>query len=200
MRHLSLLFVSISGFFLFSFTRKDSDPQLKNGDIVFIESSSGQGQAIQLATKSKMTHVGIVFIENGRPVIYHAVEPVMKSSVAEFRTMSSNDKLYVKRLKDQSLLTEENINKMLKEARSKLGVHYDYLFDWTDDQLYCSEFVWKLYNHNLGINIGTLKQLKDFDLSHPVVKFKLQERYGNNIPLKEEMISPGDMYTSELLQ
>jgi uncharacterized protein YycO len=200
MRRLNLLLVSIFSIFLFSFTSKVSDLQLKNGDIVFIESTSGQGKAIQLATKSKMTHVGIVFIENGKPMIYHAVEPVMKSSVDEFRLMSNDGALYVKRLKDQSVLTEETISKMLKEAKSKLGIHYDYLFGWTDEQLYCSEFVWKLYNHNLGINIGKLKQLKDFDLSHPVVKFKLQERYGNNIPLKEEMISPGDMYNSELLQ
>jgi hypothetical protein len=177
-----------------------SDKELKNGDIIFIESSSGQGKAIQLATRSNLTHVGIVFIENGKPMVYHAVEPVMKSSLEEFKSMSNDGKVYIKRLKDQSLLTEEKVSKMLTEAKSKLGVHYDYLFSWNDEQLYCSEFVWKLYNHNLDLNLGKLKQLKDFDLSHPVVKFKLQERYGNNIPLKEEMISPGDMFNSELLQ
>lgn len=32
----------------------------KPGDIIFISNASGQGKAIQLATKSKYTHVGIV--------------------------------------------------------------------------------------------------------------------------------------------
>src|SRR5581483_12204951 len=104
--------------------------------------------------------------------------------------MSADGKYYIKRLKDQSLLTEVNIKKILTEARSKLGIHYDLGFNWSDDELYCSEFVWKLYKHNLGIDIGKLRPLKDFDLSNPVVKQKLTERYGNNIPLNENMISP----------
>jgi hypothetical protein len=198
MRHL-ILSLSTAVVLLFSSFISYSEKELKNGDIIFIESTSGQGKAIQLATKSNLTHVGIIFIENGKPMVYHAVEPVMKNTLDEFKSMSSDGKIYIKRLKDQSLLTDEKVTKMLSEAKSKLGLHYDYLFSWNDEQLYCSEFVWKLYSHNLGLSLGKLKQLKDFDLSHPVVKFKLQERYGNNIPLKEEMISPGDMYNSELL-
>jgi hypothetical protein len=66
--------------------------------------------------------------------------------------------------------------------------------------MYCSEYVWKIYNKALNINVGSLKPLKEFDLSHPAVKAKLTERYGKNIPLNENMISPGDIYNSELLE
>ncbi len=187
-----LTFVFLTGF--------RSEKPLKNGDIVFIVNPSGQGKAIQLATKSKYTHVGIVMIENGKAMVYHAVEPVSKNTFNEFVDMSADGKYYIKRLKDQSLLTEDNLKKMLIEAKSLLGVHYDLAFNWGDDQMYCSEFVWKLYKHNLGIDIGKLRPLKDFDLTHPAVKQKLTERYGKNIPLNENMISPGDMYDSELLE
>ena len=66
--------------------------------------------------------------------------------------------------------------------------------------MYCSEFVWKLYNHALGIDIGKLRPLKDFDLTHPAVKDIMKKRYGKNIPYNENMISPGDMYDSDLLE
>jgi hypothetical protein len=89
---------------------------------------------------------------------------------------------------------------MLASARSKLGLHYDLAFSWDDNEMYCSEYVWKIYNKSLNIKVGALKPLKDFDLSHPAVKAKLTERYGKNIPMEENMISPGDMYNSEILE
>ncbi len=172
----------------------------KNGDIIFIVNPSGQGKAIQLATKSKYTHVGVIFFEDGKEYVYHAVEPVMRSSLKEFTGMSADGTYEIKRLKDQSLLTKENVVKMLADAKSKLGMHYDLGFSWDDKQLYCSEFVWKIYHKNLNLSIGALKPLKEFDLTHPAVKQKMEERYGKNIPLDEKMISPGDMYNSELLE
>lgn len=190
-----LAFVLLTGFIYLK-----SEKPLKNGDIIFIVNPSGQGKAIQLATKSKYTHVGIVLIENGKTMVYHAVEPVSKNTFDEFVNMSADGKCYIKRLKNQSLLTEQVIKKMLAEAKSDLGIHYDLGFSWDDERLYCSEFVWKLYNHALGIDIGKPRPLKEFDLTHPAVKAKLEERYGKNIPMDEKMISPGDMYDSELLE
>jgi hypothetical protein len=176
------------------------EPAFKNGDLIFIVNPSGQGKAIQLATRSNFTHVGIIFIENGKPMVYHAVEPVSKNSLEEFVDMSVDDHYEIRRLKDQTLLTPTRIAAMLQEARSKLGVHYDLAFNWSDEELYCSEFVWKLYDHALKIHIGDLKPLKSFDLSHPAGKTRLEQRYGKNIPYNENMISPGDMYTSVLLE
>jgi hypothetical protein len=190
-------------FLVFSFglqTLSTAQNNFKNGDIIFIVNPSGQGKAIQLATKSKFTHVGIIFIENGKPMVYHAVEPVSKNTVDEFIGMSVNGKYEIKRLKDQTLLTQDIINTMLNTARADLGKHYDLAFSWDDKELYCSEFVWKLYNKSLNITIGQLRPLRDFDLSHPIVKAKLEERYGRSIPLDEKMISPGDMFTSSLLE
>lgn len=198
--HLLSAVLGVLAFLLSTGFIPKSEKPLKNGDIVFIVNPSGQGKAIQLATKSKYTHVGIVLIENGKTMIYHAVEPVSKNTFDEFVGMSADGKYYIKRLKDQSKLTQDVISKMLTEAKSQLGIHYDLGFSWNDDELYCSEFVWKLYNHALGIDVGKLRPLKEFDLTHPAVKQKLTERYGKNIPLNENMISPGDMYESELLE
>jgi hypothetical protein len=203
MRKLILFTGVLPSFVVFSssiFHKNKTATPHKNGDIIFIMNPSGQGKAIQLATKSKYTHVGIIFFEDGKEVVYHAVEPVMKSSLTEFISMSADGKYEIKRLKDQSRLTTDIINKMLTTARSKLGLHYDLGFSWDDKEMYCSEYVWKIYSTALNISVGALKPLKEFDLTHPAVKAKLTERYGKNIPMNENMISPGDMYNSELLE
>jgi uncharacterized protein YycO len=171
----------------------------KPGDIVFISSASGQGKAIQLATKSKYTHVGIVLQDKSGLMVYHAVEPVKKSTFEDFLKYSQDGQYELMRLKDPNLLDAKTLAGITDEARKMLGKHYDLAFSWDDKELYCSEYVWKLYKHNANLEIGQLKPLESFDLSSPVVKQKLEERYGKNIPLKENMISPGDMHDSPLL-
>ncbi len=186
----------------FSFTRKySSATNLKTGDILFVESASGQGKAIQLATKSKWTHVGVVFIEDGKPMVYHAVNPVMKSPLEEFLGFSSNHKYVAKRIKSSVKKLNDSLNTVMKkEAISLLGKPYDIYFNWSDDEIYCTEYVWKLYNHAYKVEVGKLRPLKEFDLSSPVVKEIMKKRYGSSIPLDEKMISPGDMFDSEILE
>lgn len=169
--------------------------QYKAGDIIFISNPRGQGLAIQLATKSKYTHVGIILKdENGKLIVYHAVEPVRKNTIEEFINMSADGTCEVMRLRDTLLLNEKAPEKLRAEANKLLGKHYDIYFGWSDSEIYCSEFVWKVYNRALGLEPGPLKPLGSFDLSSPAVKQKLTERYGNKIPLDEKMISPGDMH------
>lgn len=179
---------------------KAQGPAVKDGDIIFIQNPSGQGRAIQLATKSKYTHVGVIFYENGKPMVYHAVQPVSVNTLQEFKNMSMDGKYEIKRLKDSTVLTKETISAMLKDAKSKVGVDYDIYFAWDDKEMYCSEYVWKLFNKHANVEVGELRPLKDFDLSSPIVKETMKKRYGNTIPYSEKMISPGDMYNSVLLK
>ncbi|MFL5754584.1 MAG: YiiX family permuted papain-like enzyme [Bacteroidia bacterium] len=195
---LSVLIIAILGICAVSETGKSKN-NFKTGDIIFIISSSGQGKAIQLATKSKYTHVGMIFREGDQTYVYHAVEPVMKSTLDDFISFSEDGKYVVKRLKDPLVLSPGKNAKMLEMAKALLGKHYDIYFNWKDDEWYCSEFVWKLYQRTYGIEVGKLRPLKDFDLSSQVVKDIMAKRYGSDIPLTENMISPGDMFNSELL-
>ena len=77
---------------------------------------------------------------------------------------------------------------------------YDLYFEWSDEKIYCSELVWKIYKEALGIEIGELETLKDFDLSNEIVNKKVRERYGDNIPLDEKVISPAAMFNSDKLE
>jgi hypothetical protein len=69
---------------------------------------------------------------------------------------------------------------------------YDWVFNWSEEEMYCSELVYKAYL-NAGIKISDTKLLKDYKLSHPIVQAQLKERYGNNIPLNDTMVAPSDI-------
>jgi len=88
---------------------------------------------------------------------------------------------------------------MRRIGRRFLGRPYDLTFEWDDRRIYCSELVWKIYKEGAGIELGRLQKLKDFDLSHPVVRKKMRERYGSSIPGDEPVISPQALFESPLL-
>jgi len=44
-----------------------------------------------------------------------------------------------------------------------------------------------------------LEMLRNFDLTHESVRKKMKERYGDNIPMDELVISPAAIFESELL-
>ena len=77
-----------------------------------------------------------------------------------------------------------------------LGHKYDLYFGWSDDRIYCSELIWKVYERGLSRRLGQLQHLRDFDLSNPAVQAKLRERYGNRLPLDETVISPASIFNS----
>ena len=88
---------------------------------------------------------------------------------------------------------------MRREAARFAGRDYDLTFEWSNDRLYCSELIWKIYDRALGIRLGNLQRLGDFDLSAPAVREKLAERYGATPPLDEPVISPAAIFDSPLL-
>jgi len=171
-----------------------------DGDIIFHTSLSSQSRAIQLATDSPYSHVGIITFQNNKPFVLEAVQPVKLTPLNSWIKRGEHSEYVVKRLIKQELLTDAAIEKMQAKAREYLGKNYDSYFEWSDERIYCSELIWKLYKHGLNVELGSLRTLKDFSLENPIVKQKLRERYGDNIPLLEPVIAPSDIFESELLE
>lgn len=174
------------------------DPQ--DGDIIFQTSRSTQSTAIQLATGSRYSHMGVVYLNDEIPFVFEAVEPVKTTPLAEWIARGEDGHFVVKRLVDaRKVLTPEALEKMLAVGRTFEDKHYDLTFEWSDEKIYCSELVWKIYQRALGLEIGELETMADFDLSSPAVQAKLKERWGEALPLDELVISPVAMFESELL-
>ncbi|MBK6619906.1 MAG: YiiX family permuted papain-like enzyme [Saprospirales bacterium] len=174
--------------------------QLQNGDLIFQTSLSDQSKAIQLATRSKYSHMGIVYKEGSEYFVYEAVQPVKLTPLDEWIKRGEKGHYVVKRLKNaEKVLTPEVLEAMRISGEKFLQKDYDIYFEWSDEKLYCSELVWKIYKQATGIEIGPLQQLREFDLTNEMVKQKMKERYGDQIPLDELVISPGAMFESEEL-
>jgi uncharacterized protein YycO len=176
------------------------DNAIQSGDIIFQTSKSSQSKAIQLATKSKYSHMGIIYEIERQLFVYEAVQPVKLTALKEWIKRGEKEHYVVKRLKNaNSLLTQKNLTKMKKIGEGFKGKDYDIYFEWSDDKIYCSELVWKIYKAALGIEIGALAKLSEFDLSNELVKSIMEKRYGEHIPLNEKVISPAAMFNSDML-
>ena len=173
---------------------------LRDGDIIFQTTPSKQSQAIQIVTHSPYSHVGIIFMREGKPYVYEAISKVQYTPLAQWIARDKQQHFVVKRLHNaQQVLTPNAIKKLKMQAMTFKAKPYDLTFEWSDSRIYCSELVWKIYERALGIKVGKLQKLGDFDLSHPLVQYQLKQRYGNKVPLKNTVISPANMFASEQL-
>ncbi len=176
------------------------DEALKNGDLIFQTSLSSQSKAIQLATKSKYSHCGIIYLEGSSFYVFEAIQPVKKTPLDKWIKRGQNGKYVVKRLKNaDQVLTPATLAKMKRAGDKFNGKDYDLTFEWSDDKIYCSELIWKIYQRAAGIEIGKLAKISTFDLSSEPVKQKMKERYGDKIPMDETVISPAAIFDSDLL-
>jgi len=170
---------------------------LRDGDLIFHTSRSAQSAAIQRATHSPYSHMGVVLYRDGKPYVFEAIATVRYTPLATWIARGDGGRYAVRRL--QRPLLPAEVKKLHEAAKAYEGKPYDLYFEWTDARIYCSELVWKMYRDATGLEIGALQELREADLSDPAVKAKMRERYGKNIPLDERMISPASMYESRLL-
>lgn len=192
-----ILLAIICIYLVFNSGFKQNQPY-KNGDIIFQTTGGHRAQAIQLATHSKYSHCGILFYENGKWMVYEAVQPVSKISLDDF---NARGKGTIMRLKNSSnILTKDGIAKLKTVFQSYENKNYDMAFNWSDKELYCSELVYKMYHNGLNVELCKPRKLKDFDLKNPIVKKELNKQYGNKIPLEEPMVAPSDICNSAVLE
>jgi len=177
----------------------DSVP-VRDGDIVFQTSGSTQSIAVQRATGSRYSHMGMVIVRKGKPYVFEAASTVQYTPLPQWVERGVGGHVVVKRLKNAAiLLNSSGIQKLRAEAQKYAGRPYDLTFEWSDERIYCSELVWKIYERALSERIGELQKIGDFNLDDPAVREKLKERYGDHIPLEEPVISPAAMFTSTRL-
>ena len=188
------------GALLCSFCLQASTRQLHDGDVIFHTSRSAQSQAIQRAAHSPYSHMGMVLFRDGQPYVLEASKTVRWTQMDQWTARGSGGHYVIKRLRDSAtLMTPAARRKLRDEAIQFVGKRYDAAFGWSDERIYCSELVWKAYQRAIGVQIGELQKLREFDLSDPLVQTKLKERYGNAVPMDEDVISPAAMFASPLL-
>ncbi|UTW64385.1 YiiX family permuted papain-like enzyme [bacterium SCSIO 12741] len=173
---------------------------LQTGDILFQDFDSGLSEAIKEISHSEFSHVGVVLVIDHKTWVLEAVSPVRLTELDSWIARNDRNFYVAKRLKDaDSRWTTEKQDELIKEGRKYLGKPYDIRFEWSNDALYCSELVWKVYYEVLGIRVGEIQRLKELDMSTQVVQETLFRLYGNEIPYEEMVVSPQAILDCPLL-
>jgi hypothetical protein len=194
-----LLVVFVVGVFAGCSYEERYEPQ--NGDLVFHESTSRQSEAIRILTGSRYTHMGIVYVDRKRAYVYEAVQPVKATPLDAWIARGKDGHFVAKRLADApDVLTPGTVAEMKKVGDRFRGRDYDLQFLWSDDRLYCSELVWKIYRRGAGVQIGKPQVFGDFDTSDSRVRDLVEKRFEGGIPEEEAVITPAAMFHSDRLE
>jgi hypothetical protein len=173
--------------------------ELRNGDIVFQHSGSMQCAAVAQATHSPYTHCGIIFIEDGLPVVWEAVGPVMRTPFTQWVEHGVNGHVVVKRLKKGELLTVDVVAAMKAAGERDMGKAYDIYFAPDTELIYCSELVQRIYQAGAGVTIGEVQRFGDMDFSGAEARRVLKDRFGDRFPADQLVVTPASLFRSRLL-
>jgi len=171
---------------------------VQEGDIIFHTSRSAQSEAIQLATASPYSHVGIITFQNGKPMVYEAISTVQATPLKEWIRRGEGGKYRL--MRPIKALNKKQLTAMNTVGRSHQQKRYDLLFEWSDDKMYCSELVWKIYKSGAKVELSSPRAMDSYHLGNPKVKQTIQKRWGTNINWKEPMVAPSDLADSTLLK
>jgi uncharacterized protein YycO len=173
---------------------------LRDGDLIFHTSRSRQSEAVQRATGSPYSHMGVVFMRFGEPHVFEAVATARYTPIDAWINRGEKGAYVVKRLRNaDSVLNAAGLAKLRREADRYKNVPYDLSFGWSDAEMYCSELAWKIYQRAVGVELGQPVHLTEFKLDDPLVKAAVAQRFRRGIPEDEVAISPQAMFDSPLL-
>ena len=174
---------------------------LRDGDIIFQESQSNQSDMVRALTRSQWTHMGVIFKASEQAFVLEAVSPVRKTSLQTWISRGRGHRYAVKRLRGaESRLATDTVDRMQKLGTTWLGRPYDVRFQWSDDSLYCSELVYKLFERGAGIRLGTLEHASDMNLGNPFVQKAMKQRFATErFDPTETVVTPDSIFNDNQL-
>ncbi len=93
---------------------KEKNTNIRTGDIIFQISQSSQSKAIQLATHSKYSHMGIIIFKNKLPYVFEASKTTQYTPLNEWTERGENKHFIIKRINSSSYLHKvENEKKII---------------------------------------------------------------------------------------
>jgi cell wall-associated NlpC family hydrolase len=161
----------------------------ETGDLVFETSGSRQSAAIQWATRSRWSHVGIVDRSGGEVVVIEALGKVSRTHWKAWTRRARRDGPYLV-LRPRGLAPAQR-QAAVAEARLFLGRRYDPRFGWDDDRIYCSELVVKAYQRGAGVTLGRRERLGDLRLTG--IERAMEKRWGGPVPKDLVLVTPASI-------
>lgn len=165
---------------------------VREGDVIFQTSQSEQSPLIQIGTRSKITHCGIIVVKNGKPYVLETLQTLVLTPLDKFIARGKDGKYWLKRP------SKEDIRIKYKDY---LGKPYDLAFKFDNGKFYCSELIYDIYKHQLGIELCKPKTVDDYLIlgvgNHPKLKHAMKER---GITMEQQAVAPVDVFKSKYLK
>lgn len=147
---------------------------------------------IKIGTRSTITHYGIIVMRDGQPFVLETLQTLRLTPLDKFIARGKDGKYWLKRSE------KENIK--IKYAHY-LGIPYDLAFKFDNGKFYCSELIYDIYKHQLGIELCKPKTVDDYLIlgvgNHPKLKHAMKER---GITMEQQAVAPVDVFKLKYLK
>ena len=176
-----LILVGLAGFnFCSGQTSKD---KLKEGDMIFHISQSQQSPLIQYATKSTLSHCGIIIEKKDGLYVLEAAGTLRLTPLDKFINRGKGKQWWAKRVIDDPIKIK---------YKNLLGRKYDLSFKKDNNLFYCSELIYHIYKTQFNIELCEYRKVSDYNLVG--LKSKLKKR---GINVNQLVVAPIDIYNSK---
>jgi len=176
----------------------DAEPgyEPRVGDLLFQSSPRGPlVDAIEGATESPYSHVGMVVERNGRWFVLEAGGGgVATAPLNTFIRRGRRGNFAVYRFQDRYT---RRIPSIIAEAERHLGKPYDGRYEFDDAKIYCTELIFKGFRAATGEELGRIRKLGELKWRPYEAVIRRIENGG--LPLERPMITPRDMSEAEQL-
>lgn len=166
--------------------------EVREGDVIFQTSQSEQSPLIQIGTRSKISHCGIIVMRGGKPYVLETLRTLVLTPLDKFIARGEEGKYWIKRSKKENIKIRYS---------NYLGKRYDLAFKFDNGRYYCSELVYDIYKKQLGIELAEPRQVKDYLILFtdrlPKIKRAMKRR---DISKKQYAIAPVDIFNSGHLE
>lgn len=167
----------------------------KEGDILFQSLPRGDlVDAIEGITNSEWSHCGILLKRNGDWVVAEAIGEVRFTPLHLWISRGRSSKVASYRVRNLTAGYEDRLH---AGVQGFIGRPYDFRYAPEDDEIYCSELVYKVFDRELSTKIGQWELLGDLNWK-PFEAFVRQMENGD-LPLDRSMITPVALTRSDLV-
>ena len=169
----------------------------QEGDFVFQSLPHGDlVDAIEGASHSKYSHVGMVIRKNNEWFVREAIGPVIDTPIQEWihrgRIHQAFD-AYRLRAPLQAVVPD-----LIKASEAFLGRPYDFRYRMDDEAIYCSELLYKSMLSASGLRLGKLQKLSELDWRP--YRTTIEKYEGGKVPQDRLMITPRSLSEASALQ
>ena len=166
--------------------------EVREGDVIFQTSQSQQSPLIQIATRSKISHCGIIVMKNGKPYVLETLKTLVVTPLDKFIARGEGGKYWLKRSNKESIKIKYD---------GYLGIPYDLAFKFDNGRFYCSELIYDIYKNQLGIELCKPKKVSDYFIlgtdKLPQIEKAMKKR---GITKERYAVAPIDIFESDYLE